>query len=105
MPDSSGKKHVQEQSPRQRLRRRKARCLATHVMVRSAQLAAGSQCDACLRMEMTLADVESDELIALLNRADGIGHQAFVQLLGSVARRISGPRIKYSSALDPLRDL
>ncbi|MBD9508102.1 hypothetical protein IB265_15050 [Ensifer sp. ENS10] len=36
---------------------------------------------------MTLADVKHDDLIALLNRADGVKQHVFAQLLDDVARR------------------
>ncbi|WEX90894.1 hypothetical protein PZN02_004472 [Sinorhizobium garamanticum] len=42
---------------------------------------------------MTLAEAATDELIALLNAADGIGQQSFAQLLQSAARALVGQRV------------
>lgn len=81
---------------RGRLRRRR-------VSQRQAYLGAGpapaprstpaSQCNACCLREMTLAEAATDELIALLNAADGIGQQSFAQLLQSAARALVGQRV------------
>lgn len=89
MAGSSEKKQAVGRFTRQRLRRRRPRKVASHPLVklatRSPQVA--SRCSTCLDMDMTLADVKRDELIALLNHADGIRQQAFIQLLENVAHR------------------
>src|SRR5262245_11374226 len=47
----------------------------------------------CSFNEMTLSDVATDELIALLNESDGIRQQSFAQLLQSAARILTEQRL------------
>lgn len=93
MAGSPEKKQPVRRLTRQRLRRRPHCKAVPHSLIKSVSKPnKATRRSACFVPDMTLADVKRDDLIALLNRADGVRQQVFAQLLDDVARRTTCER-------------
>lgn len=93
MAGSPKKRYAVRRLTRQLLRRRPNCKAVPHSLIKSVPGPnRATRCSACLGPDMTLADVKRDDLIALLNRADGVRQQVFAQLLDDVARRTTCER-------------
>lgn len=88
MVGSPERKQPVRRLSRQRFRRRPHSKAALRVLKKSFSMPSkATRRSASFGQEMTLADVKHDDLIALLNRADGVKQHVFAQLLDDVARR------------------